>query len=88
VTVDGGAARVLREQGSSLLPVGVTSVDGDFEAGDAVEIVCDGEAVGKGIANYSAGELGRIKGMKSAEVRELMPHAAEEAVHRDFFVLA
>ncbi len=88
VTVDAGAARVLREQGSSLLPVGITSVEGDFEAGDAVEVVCDGEAVGKGIVNYSAGELGRIKGMKSAAVQELMPHAAEEAVHRDFFVLA
>ena len=44
--------------------------------------------VGKGIVNYSAGELGRIKGMKSSAVQELMPHAAEEAVHRDFFVLA
>ncbi len=88
VTVDGGAARVLREQGSSLLPVGVTAVEGDFEAGDAIEVVSDGAVVGKGIVNYSAGELGRIKGMKSADVRELMPHAADEAVHRDFFVLA
>jgi glutamate 5-kinase len=48
----------------------------------------DGAIVGKGIVNYSAGELGRIKGMKSQAVRELMPHAADEAVHRDQFVLA
>ncbi len=88
VAVDAGAARVLREQGSSLLPVGITGVDGQFEAGDAVDVVCDGERVGKGIVNYSAEELGRIKGLKSAAVQELMPHAAEEAVHRDFFVLA
>ena len=88
VAVDAGAARVLRERGSSLLPVGVVEVAGDFEAGDAVDVVCDGRAVGKGIVNYSAGELGRIKGMQSGEVRELMPQAAEEAVHRDFFVLA
>ena len=88
VTVDRGAARVLREQGSSLLPVGVTDVEGDFEAGDAVEVVCDGDPIGKGIVNYAAGELARIKGMKSAEVRDVIPHAAEEAVHRDFFVLA
>jgi glutamate 5-kinase len=87
VGVDAGAARVLRERGSSLLPVGVTGVDGRFEAGDAVEVVADGEVVGKGIVNYSSGELARIKGRKSAEVRELMPHAAEEAVHRDNFVL-
>jgi glutamate 5-kinase len=88
VAVDQGAARVLRERGSSLLPVGITAVSGDFEAGDAVDVVCDGETVGKGIVNYSTGELARIKGMKSSEVLELMPHAAEEAVHRDFFVLA
>jgi glutamate 5-kinase len=87
VVVDDGAARVLRERGSSLLPVGITGVEGDFAAGDAVEIVCDGEVVGKGIVNYSAAELGRIKGLKSAEVLARMPDAAEEAVHRNFFVL-
>ena len=48
----------------------------------------DGGLVGKGIANYSAAELARIKGMKSAQVLELLPNASEEAVHRDRFVLA
>jgi glutamate 5-kinase len=88
VAVDGGAARVLRESGSSLLPVGITGVEGDFEAGDAVEVLAGGETVGKGIVNYSAAEMRRIMGMNSAEVRELLPHASEEAVHRDQFVLA
>ncbi|HEX6117380.1 MAG TPA: glutamate 5-kinase [Solirubrobacterales bacterium] len=88
VVVDEGAARVLRERGSSLLPVGIVAVEGRFGAGDAVEVVCDGTVVGKGIANYSADELGRIKGMRTDRVRELMPHASEEAVHRDNFVLA
>ena len=87
VVVDEGAARVLREQGSSLLPVGVTGVEGEFAAGDAVEVVCNGDVVGKGISNYSASELGRIKGLKSAEVAERIPDAAEEAVHRNYFVL-
>ena len=91
IRVDGGAAKVLREQGSSLLPVGVTEVEGEFEAGDAVEVAADGSAglvvVGKGIANYSSNELRRIKGMRTDEVRELLPHASEEAVHRDYFVL-
>jgi glutamate 5-kinase len=87
VVVDQGAARVLRERGSSLLPVGITAVEGEFTAGDAVEVATDGEPVGKGIVNYSAAELSRIKGMKTAQVRELMPHASEEAVHRDYFVL-
>jgi glutamate 5-kinase len=85
--VDDGAARVLRESGSSLLPVGITEVEGEFEAGDAVEVTSDGQTIGKGIVNYSAGELRRIKGLRSDKVRELMPHASEEAVHRDYFVL-
>ncbi|CAN5576101.1 glutamate 5-kinase [soil metagenome] len=88
VVIDDGAAQVLREQGSSLLPVGVVAVEGKFEAGDAVDVACGGQTVGKGVVNYDSGELDRIKGMKSAEVRELMPRASAEAVHRDYFVLA
>ena len=87
IVVDAGAARMLRESGSSLLPVGITAVDGEFAAGEAVEVVHDGEVVGKGIANYSAVELVRIKGKRSVEVVELIPDAPEEAVHRDRFVL-
>ncbi|MBA2546291.1 MAG: glutamate 5-kinase [Solirubrobacterales bacterium] len=90
LAVDEGAARVLRESGSSLLPVGITEVDGTFEAGDAVEVRHadgDGRAIGKGIVNYSSAELDRIKGMRTPEVQELLPHASEEAVHRDYFVL-
>ena len=87
--IDTGAEHALRERGTSLLPVGIVDVHGDFEAGDAVE-VCpadNGRAIGKGIVNYSAAELRRIKGMKSAEVQEVLPRASEEAVHRDYFVL-
>jgi len=87
VLVDAGAARMLREGGSSLLPVGITSVEGTFLAGDAVEVVCNGEVVGKGIAGYSAPELERIRGKRSDEVREAMPGGPEEALHRDRFVL-
>jgi len=85
--VDRGAARVLREQGSSLLPVGITGVDGEFTTGDAVEVVCDGHVVGKGISNYSAAEIALIKGLRSNRVLERMPNASEEAIHRDHFVL-
>ena len=88
ILVDEGAARVLSQKGSSLLPVGVTGVEGPFDAGDAVEVLAEGRVVGKGISNYSAEEAERIKGMKSSEVLELMPHASEEIVHRDYFVLA
>ncbi len=88
VAVDEGAARMLRERGSSLLPVGIVAVEGSFDAGDAVEVTLGAEVIGKGIVNYSSEEVERIKGLKSSQVRELMPHAAEEAVHRDYFVLA
>jgi len=88
ITVDAGAARALREGGTSLLPVGVVDVAGDFDAGDAVEVREAGaEGIGKGICNYTAGELRAVMGMKSGQVRERMPRATDEAVHRDYFVL-
>ena len=87
LSVDAGAARVLRESGSSLLPVGVVAVSGDFDAGDAVEIALDGEVIGKGIADYSSRELPDVIGLKSADVRDRLPHAADEVIHRDRFVL-
>jgi glutamate 5-kinase len=85
--VDQGAARVLRERGSSLLPVGIAAVEGAFEAGDAVEVTADGQTIGKGISDYSSRELARVIGMKSDAVRELLPHAADEVIHRDRFIL-
>jgi len=88
IEIDDGAARVLRGSGSSLLPVGVTGVVGDFEAGDAIDVVDVQGTVGKGITNYSAAEIDRIKGLRSAEVLELIPQASEEVIHRDYFVLA
>ena len=88
VLVDAGAAHALREGGTSLLPVGVVEVVGSFEAGDAVEILIGDQAVGKGISNYSATELRRVRGLKSGDVRELLPRATDEAIHRDYFVLA
>lgn len=88
VVVDDGAARVLRESGSSLLPVGIVEVEGGFEVGDAVEVTARGSVVGKGIVDYSAQELSRVMGMKTTEVRERLPHAADEVIHRDRFVLA
>lgn len=87
LVVDAGAAQVLRESGSSLLPVGIAAVEGSFEAGDAIDIASGSEMIGKGISQYSSRELQRIIGMQSAQVRELLPHAANEVVHRDRFVL-
>ncbi len=88
VVVDAGAARALRDGGTSLLPVGITEVRGAFDAGDAVQVAHGAIVIGKGICNYAADELGKVKGMKSGAVREVMPRATEEAIHRDYFVLS
>jgi glutamate 5-kinase len=87
LVVDAGAARALREGGTSLLPVGIVEVGGQFDAGDAVEVVSDGAVVGKGIAAFSADELRLVRGKRTREVRELLGAVGEEAVHRDYFVL-
>src|SRR5215203_2157688 len=73
--VDAGAARALREGGTSLLPVGIVDVEGAFDAGEAVEVRAgDGDgAIGKGICNYSAAELRQVMGMRSSAVREVLP---------------
>jgi glutamate 5-kinase len=92
--IDAGAVRAVREGSASLLPVGVVAVLGEFDAGDAVEIAegvsGDGErgrTLGKGICSYSAEELRQVVGMKSAAVREILPRATDEAVHRDYLVI-
>jgi glutamate 5-kinase len=92
--IDEGAVRAVREASASLLPVGVVDVLGDFDAGDAVDIaepgaLHDGSArpLAKGICNYSAQELRQVIGKKSAAVREILPRASEEAVHRDYLVV-
>jgi glutamate 5-kinase len=88
LVVDQGAARALRERGTSLLPVGIVEVNGDFEAGDAVTIEeAGGETVAKGLSGWSASELRRAKGLQSEAVRDLLPDAEEEAVHRDRMVV-
>jgi glutamate 5-kinase len=87
VDVDAGAARALREGGTSLLPVGIVEVGGAFDAGDAVEVRHGGAVIGKGIVTLSAEELRQVAGMQSAQVRSVLPQAGEEAVHRDYFVL-
>lgn len=87
VEIDEGAAQVLRETGSSLLPVGVVGVEGEFSGGDAVEIRLEGSRIGKGVANFSKDEIEKIRGRRTAEVREIIPEAPEEVVHRDHLVL-
>jgi len=88
IHIDAGAARALRIQGTSLLPVGVRAVDGTFVAGDAVDVVDDAQhVVGKGVTSYSSDELRQVAGMHTAEVLAVLPEASAELIHRDQFVL-
>ena len=88
IVVDAGAARALREGGTSLLPVGIVDVRGGFDAGDAVDVTEGAAVVGKGISNYSAPELRRVKGLQErARCARCCRARREEAVHRDYFVL-
>ncbi len=87
--VDAGAARVLRQQGRSLLAVGVTEVSGDFERGDLVSCVDpDGREVARGLVNYRADEVRKISGCASSVIAEKLGYLAEpELIHRDNMVL-
>jgi glutamate 5-kinase len=87
--LDAGAVAAVVERRLSLLPAGVVGVDGDFAAGDPVDL-CDekGHAVARGLVNYGAGELPGLLGRSTRELaRELGPAYEREVVHRDDLVL-
>jgi glutamate 5-kinase len=89
VTVDAGATQKLRGQGSSLLPIGMTTVDGDFSRGDVIAIRdLQGVEIARGLANYASVEARLICRKPSTEFEKLLGYAAEpEMVHRDNLVL-
>jgi len=90
VTVDAGAAAKVRDGGKSLLPIGMTQVEGDFSRGDMIAIRCtDGVAIGRGLANYASAEARLICRKPSGEIESLLGYVAEaEMVHRDNLVLS
>ena len=89
IAVDAGAAKALRDQGRSLLPAGVSGVKGRFQRGDAVAITDgDGQRIACGIANYSAEEILRIRGVRSDRIETVLGHHyGGEVVHRDNLVV-
>jgi glutamate 5-kinase len=88
LAVDDGALAALKA-GKSLLPAGVTRVDGSFERGDAVRVVDGaGREVARGLSAYSAADAARIKGHKSREIEALLGYRGrDEMIHRDDLVL-
>ncbi|MFD3540976.1 glutamate 5-kinase [Streptomyces sp. NPDC058662] len=89
LVLDEGAVRAVTERGSSLLPAGIAAVEGDFTAGDPVELRdTSGRAVARGLVNFDAKELPQLLGRSTRELaRELGPAYEREVVHRDDLVL-
>ncbi len=90
VTVDAGAAAKLREEGKSLLPIGMTAVEGDFSRGDVIAVRDEaGAEIARGLANYAAAEARLLCRKPSSEFEKLLGYTAEtEMVHRDNLVLS
>lgn len=89
LVLDAGAVRVLREQGKSLLPVGVVKVEGDFSRGEMVACVDElGVEVARGLVNYNADESRRIMRQPSEKIEALLGYVDEpELIHRDNLVV-
>ncbi|WP_290593195.1 MULTISPECIES: glutamate 5-kinase [unclassified Ketobacter] len=89
LTLDAGAAKVLREKGVSLLPVGVRDVTGNFSRGEMVSCVGpDNQRVACGLVNYSAEEARRIMGKSSDAIASILGYVDEkELIHRDNMVV-
>jgi len=88
VTVDAGAARALAS-GKSLLPAGVTAISGRFGRGDPVAILGpEGQALGKGLARYTAEEARQIAGRRSGDIEAVLGYPGRAAlIHRDDMVV-
>jgi len=89
VIVDAGAAAKLRDEGKSLLPIGVVEVQGEFVRGDVIAVrTADGAEVARGLANYAAPEARLIARKPSAQIEALLGYANEpELIHRTNLVL-
>jgi glutamate 5-kinase len=89
LVVDRGAYDALVNQKKSLLPSGLKEVRGTFDAGDCVRCLDDGgREFARGLANYSAQELNRIKGLHTSNIEKVLGYKAyDEIIHRDDLVL-
>ena len=82
-----GASKAL-ENGKSLLPAGITKVEGDFLKGDNVLIVDNNEkTLARGLTSFSSKEIDKIKGLKSDQIENILGYSSKsEIIHRDDMV--
>jgi glutamate 5-kinase len=90
LVLDVGAAQALQDRGKSLLPTGILTVRGKFGVGAPVRCLSpESEEIGIGLVNYSAAEIDRIKGKRSAMIEKVLGYKhSDEIIHRDNFVLS
>lgn len=90
VVVDDGAARRILQDGKSLLPAGMTAVEGEFSRGEVIAVRnASGQEIARGLANYAASEARLLCRKASADFEALLGYAAEpEMIHRDNLVLS
>jgi glutamate 5-kinase len=74
-------------KGRSLLPIGITSAEGDFHPGDVIEVVNkEGRILGRGVTNYSSWQIKAVAGLSSEEALKRVDVVRVEVVHRDEWV--
>jgi glutamate 5-kinase len=90
VTLDAGAVRALKQGGSSLLPIGVSAVDGEFLRGEVVSCVDgSGAEIARGLINYSSQETSRILRHPTGQIEAILGYIDEaELIHRDNLVVS
>ena len=87
--LDDGAVKAITQGRKSLLPAGIIEVEGEFSAGDAVQL-CDRHyrKIARGLVNYSSQELQQVKGLRSAKIADILGYnASNNAIHRDNLVV-
>jgi len=85
IEIDDGAAEALFKKGKSLLPIGITGVEGTFDIGACVEFnTKDGVKLGIGLVNYSSSDILKIKGLQSKEIKAKLGYKPyDDVIHRD-----
>ena len=90
IVVDDGCAKAIRKAGGcSILPAGIYQVVGDFQSGSTVSVIDkEGHELARGLVHYTAAELEKIKGCKSADIEGILGHKNfDEVIHRDDLVI-
>ncbi len=89
LVLDAGAQKAVRQQGRSLLPIGVLDVDGEFSKGDVIALRdTDGVEFARGLTNYNSDDIQRIKGLQTGQIAATLGHCPyDEVIHRDNMVV-